>query len=209
MGSMRSAGGGKADLPLRRATPPEWAELVLREPLALLNDHAYLEKKAALNVLDLLNRWPDGADAPEWIATLAGIARDEATHLTAVAGLLRRRGGALDRTHKNPYASDLHKLVRTGRGHEELADRLLISALIEARSCERFGVLARRGGDDDLAGLYRSLWASEFGHYKVFLRMALDVPKAGNVSERWDWMLNREAEIIARQAPGPRIHSGI
>ena len=127
-----------SDLPLLSRTPDSWAGAVIKDLLALLNDHAYLEKKAASNALELLNRWPEPDCPPDWVSTLAAIASDEAAHLSLVVRLLNRRGGRLERTHRNPYANALRALVRKGRGNEELVDRLLISALIEARSCERF-----------------------------------------------------------------------
>src|SRR3954454_14819641 len=131
----------EADLPLRYKTPESWATNVLVEPLMLLNDHAHLEKKAATNALELLNRWPEPNPPENWVAAMTAVARDEVEHLAIVSRLLARRGGKLTKQHGNPYASDLHKLVRKGRGPEELIDRLMISALIEARSCERFKLL--------------------------------------------------------------------
>src|SRR5688500_18998360 len=130
-----------ADLPLRCVTPPAWARQVLREPLALLNDHAHLEKKAATNALELLNRWPEPNPPENWVSAMTAVARDEVEHLAVVSRILARRGGKLTKSHANPYASALHKLVRKGTGPAELVDRLMISALIEARSCERFALL--------------------------------------------------------------------
>src|SRR5688572_24348467 len=115
-----------ADLPLRYATPAAWAAGVLADPLALLNDHAHLEKKAAANALELLNRWPEPNPPENWVAAMTAVARDEVEHLAVVSRLLARRGGRLTRQHANPYASALHKLVRRGRGQEELVDRLMI-----------------------------------------------------------------------------------
>jgi tRNA-(ms[2]io[6]A)-hydroxylase len=162
-----------AKLPLRYTTPPAWAAAVLAEPLALLNDHAHLEKKAATNALELLNRWPEPSPPENWVTAMTAVARDEVDHLAVVTRLLARRGGALTKSHANPYAAELHKLVRKGRGTEELVDRLMISSLIEARSCERFQLLGEAvshahgtaGGDAELGKLYRNLWASEHGHY--------------------------------------------
>src|SRR5436189_1614279 len=151
--------GRDAELPLRYQTPPTWAAGVLARPLELLNDHAHLEKKAAANALELLNRWPEPRPPENWVAAMTAIARDEVEHLAVVSRLLARRGGRLARQHANPYASALHKLVRRGRGTEELVDRLMISALIEARSCERFKLLAEATDDDELKKLYRGLWA--------------------------------------------------
>src|SRR4028118_2189351 len=143
----------EVDLPLKYATPPAWAADALRRPLELLNDHAHLEKKAASNALELLNRWPEPSPPENWVAAMTAIARDEVEHLSVVCRLLARRGGRLTRQHRNPYASDLHKLVRRGQGPGELVDRLMISALIEARSCERFRLLADHcGGDGGDAG---------------------------------------------------------
>ncbi|MCI0420428.1 MAG: tRNA-(ms[2]io[6]A)-hydroxylase [Acidobacteria bacterium] len=197
------------ELPLRYRTPECWAEQVLRHPLALLNDHAYLEKKAASNALELMNRWPEPVCPEGWVATLASIGRDEAAHLHSVTRLLAQRGGKLERLHKNPYAHDLRELVRKGAGACELLDRLLVSALIEARSCERFDVLSRACADLELARFYRSLWASEFGHYTAFLRLAEEIVPEREVEERWGETVEAEARIIASQPAGPRMHSGL
>ena len=143
---------------------------------------------------------------------MTAIARDEVEHLSVVTRLLARRGGRLTRQHANPYASELHKLVRRGAGPEELVDRLMISALIEARSCERFRLLADHlsttGTDRELARLYHGLWASEHGHYLTFIQLAEQILAAPVVELRWSEMLDLEAAIIARQTPGPRMHSG-
>src|SRR3954470_3533729 len=149
------------DLPLRYRTPDAWATAVLSRPLELLNDHAHLEKKAATNALELLNRWPEPNPPENWVAAMTAVARDEVEHLAIVSRLLARRGGRLTRQHSNPYASELHKLVRKGQGPAELIDRLMIFALIEARSCERFNLLASICKDQELARLYQGLWASE------------------------------------------------
>src|SRR5215218_4335559 len=120
-------------LPLRYQTPPEWAAAALRQPLELLNDHAHLEKKAAANALELLNRWPEPSPPENWVAAMTAVARDEVEHLAVVSRLLARRGGRLTKQHSNPYAAGLRRLVRQGKGPAELVDRLMVSALIEAR----------------------------------------------------------------------------
>lgn len=219
--------GSTVPIPLRWATPPHWARQVLREPLTLLNDHAHLEKKATLNALELLHRWPTPKTRPavtlpqgattqvpqdmpsRWVAVLTGIARDEVEHLAIVTRLLARRGGRLSRSHRNPYASALRQLVRRGTGPFELIDRLMVSALIELRSCERFEVLARDGEDSELSKLYRGLSASEEGHYKVFIGLAQDHGQSEEVEVRWDQMLDAEARIMANQKPGYGMHSGV
>ena len=197
-----------AELPLRYVTPAAWAAGVLGRPLELLNDHAHLEKKAATNALELLNRWPEPSPPENWVAAMTAVSRDEVEHLAVVCRLLARRGGRLTKSHANPYASELHKLVRRGKGTEELVDRLMISSLIEARSCERFALLAEACEDRELAKLYQGLWASEHGHYRTFIQLAEEILPAKDVARRWEQMLDEEARIIRTQAAGPRMHSG-
>jgi tRNA-(ms[2]io[6]A)-hydroxylase len=193
-------------LPLHSRTPPEWAHAVLRDPIALLIDHAFLEKKAAANAMELLTRWPN--DFVEgWVETMTAVARDETAHLAQVTRILLARGGRLERIHKNPYANSLRLLVRKGHPGETL-DRLLVSAMIEVRSCERFAVLASEAEDAELAAFYRGLFLSEFGHYKVFLALAKKIARPAMVEARWQEMLAAEARILAGQPAGPRIHSG-
>lgn len=196
-----------SELPLKSSTPPEWGHEVIKDPISLLIDHAFLEKKAANNALELLTRWP-GDWVPGWVETMTSVARDEASHLAQVMRILLRRGGQFERVHRNPYATSLRLLVRKGSAGEAV-DRLLVSALIEARSCERFSRLAAAAADVDveLAGFYRRLHASELGHFTTFLRLARTIAPA--VDSRWEEMLAHEARIIAEQPPGPRIHSGI
>jgi tRNA 2-(methylsulfanyl)-N6-isopentenyladenosine37 hydroxylase len=197
------------DLPLKYLTPISWATAVLHKPLELLNDHAHLEKKAATNALELVNRYPVPTPPENWVAAMTAIARDEVEHLALVCRMLARRGARLTRQHSNPYASALRGLVRMGAGPGELVDRLMISALIEARSCERFKLLAEACTDVELAKLYRGLWASEHGHYRTFIQLAEQVTDAKEVAERWAQMLDAEADIIQNQPPGPRMHSGL
>src|SRR4051812_16483324 len=169
----------EAELPLRYQTPPQWAREVLARRLELLNDHAHLEKKAAANALELLNRWPEPSPPENWVTAMTAVARDEVEHLAVVSRLLARRGGKLTKQHNNPYASSLHKLVRKGLGRGELIDRLMISSLIEARSCERFALLGNACEDAELAKLYKGLWASEHGHYLSFLQLAEEIQPPG------------------------------
>ena len=204
-----------AKLPLRYQTPPARAAAVLADSLPLLNDHAHLEKKAATNALELLNRWPEPSPPENWVTAMTAVARDEVDHLAVVTRLLARRGGRLTKSHANPYAAALHALVRRGRGTDELVDRLMISGLIEARSCERFKLLGDHvspdaaGADAELSKLYRNLWASEHGHYLSFVQLAEQLQPEPQVAQRWDQMLDAEATLIRRQPPGPRMHSGM
>ncbi len=189
-------------------TPKEWAPNVLRDKLALLSDQAYLEKKAANNALEFLNLWPGPNPPARWLFSIASIARDETVHLRGVLGLLEKNGGQLARSHKNPYAADLRGLIRQGKGKQELSDRLLVSALIEARSCERFERLSEASGEDELGKFYGGLVASENGHYRLFMDLAKKIAPPREVDARWEELLGTEAEIIRSQPIGSRIHSG-
>ena len=205
-----STGRVNFELPLLVTTPDRWAEEVLQEPAHLLNDHAHLEKKAAQNALELLHRWPEPCPPENWVVAMTAVAKDEVEHLALVVRLLARRGGTLTKSHRNDYARALRGEIRSG-GEPETIDRLMVSALIEARSCERFEILSRRCPEEALAKVYRALWASEKGHYLSFIDLARQVAaRTGDedeVERRWAEMLDREAEIVVRQRPGPRMHS--
>jgi tRNA-(ms[2]io[6]A)-hydroxylase len=193
-------------LPLASRTPLAWGPQALADPIALLIDHAFLEMKAAQNAMELMTRWPKEW-TPGWVETMTSVARDETAHLSQVSRLLIRRGGRLERGHKSTYAAALRELVRNGRSGETL-DRLCVSALIEARSCERFAVLAATTTDEELAKFYQALFSSEMGHFKVFLKLAHKMAPKPEVETRWDELRHAEARIIAAQPPGSRIHSG-
>ncbi len=202
-----SSQAGVESLPLLSRTPVAWAHAVLADPINLLIDHAILEKKAANNAMDMLTRWP-GEWVPGWVETMTSVARDETAHLSQVVRILAKRGGRLNRTHQNRYAGALRLLVRAGQPFEAI-DRLFVSALIEARSCERFAVLAEAAVDDsELADFYKALFSSELGHYKIFLKLAYKLDERETLDIRWNEMLAAEAAIIEAQPAGPRIHSG-
>ncbi len=194
-------------IPLASRTPLAWGPQALADPIALLVDHAFLEMKAAQNAMELMTRWPNDW-TPGWVETMTSVARDETAHLAQVSRLLIRRGGRLERGHKSTYAAALRKLVRSGKSTETL-DRLCVSALIEARSCERFAILAATTSDDELAKFYQALFSSEMGHYKIFLKLAHKMAARPQVDARWQELLRAEAEIIAGEPPGCRIHSGL
>lgn len=200
-------------LPLKITTPDEWAALALSDPHRLLNDHAHLEKKAAGNALDLLLLWPTADPPRNWTRFLTAVAKDEVGHLATVLRIMERRGYPFSKAHRCQYAAELRALVRKGEGPAEVVDRLLVSALIEARSAERFEILGRMCEDTELKKLYRGLWASEHGHYRVFLETArvagTTSKRRESVDARWERLLEAEAGIIESQPAKPLLHGWV
>ena len=185
-------------------TPPEWVSAVAQDPLALLSDHAHCEMKAASSVQSLIVRNPDRV---ELVRTLVDMAGEELTHFSEVCEVLFARGGALQPTDAGPYAEGLISASTSSR-RDRLLDRLLIAQLIEARSLERFHLLAELLADRSLAELYRGLMASEAGHQALFHRLALLYFPEAQVNEREAELRQIEAQIISALPCEPRMHSG-
>lgn len=200
-------------LELRAPTPETWCAQACQDLPGLLNDHAHLERKAATNALALLNRWPETDTAATggraWVRALAAIAADEARHLVQVLAELERVGGTLSPMHTNTYAGALRAWVRRGDSRGELLDRLLVSGLIEARSCDRFLRLADGAPTPRLRRFYATLARSEAGHHQAFVRIALDVCPEDVVRARAQVLCAAEHDIIHAQPPGSRLHSGV
>jgi len=185
---------------LRSATDRGWTEVAVAGFAATLADHAHCEKKAAASALKLV---ADHFDRPELVRALAKLAQEELQHFLAVLAELGRLGVALPPDAGDPYALALVRLVRGGAG--ALVDRLLVSALIEARSCERLLLLADALPDPRLRELYARLARSEAGHERLFVDLA--VAEAGDGARaRLDALARAEAEIVAGLPLLPRIH---
>lgn len=187
------------------ATPPGWEEVALGNLHATMSDHAHAEKKAALSALSLLNANPE---RDELVYKMGKLAREEIRHLDQVIGHMRRRGWSLLADRADRFAKAL-LAERRGGGPEGLCDRLLIAALIEARSWERLNLLARglcQAGEDVLAVFYGELARSEAGHYRVFLDLADSECPGQDVPGRLAELASFEASIIANLPHEPRIH---
>ena len=162
-------------------TPPEWVARVEEDPVGLLADHAHCELKAASSAQAICIKH---GDLTELVERLAQVAVEELTHFEQVVRALHARGGVLPYTPPNPYAEELYRGAATTR-RELLLDRLVVSGLIEARSLERFHLLAEHLADQDLAGLYRELLPSEASHQGLFFRFARELfPEQGAVASR-------------------------
>jgi tRNA 2-(methylsulfanyl)-N6-isopentenyladenosine37 hydroxylase len=153
---------------LLTATHRDWLPLALSDLDAVLIDHAHCEKKAAANALSLLQAYPEVPGLP---AQMARLAREESAHLARVLEVLELRGLSLTRDKGDPYARALQTWVRKTQPSRRL-DHLLIAAIIEARSCERLGLLAEGLSDPTLRALYSELAQSEDGHQALFFRLA-------------------------------------
>jgi len=197
--------GGPEPLPLALPTPREWAARALERPVALLHDHAHLERKAAVSALYLVAHWPVREGIVE---RMSAVAREELEHLERVHRILRRRGARLGHEHHNEYVRGLQDVVRKGTDRH-LLDRLLVAGLIEARSCERFERLSEAAGGGELGELYASLTASERGHYKVFLNFARREYGAAEADARFAELVALDAELLERLPFAHAMHSGL
>jgi tRNA-(ms[2]io[6]A)-hydroxylase len=191
-------------LSLATRTGPEWADQVVSRIDELLVDHAHCEKKAAGMAVNLVFRYPRHGFLME---PLSRLAREELVHFEQVLALLRARGEAFRPLRPSPYAGRLRRACRT---HEpaRLVDTLLCCALIEARSCERFGLLAERVEEPELAGFYRGLLASEARHHGVYLQLARGVEGGGDVEGRLRELAEHEGRVLSETPALPRMHAG-
>jgi len=192
-------------LRLKLATDPRWAELVASNLEEVLTDHAYCEQKAASTAISLIVKYPELTDL---VRELVNLVREEMEHFQRVHEFIVNRGYKLGRERKDHYVNELAKFVHKGGNNEMLlVDRLLFSAMIEARSCERFRVLSENLEDQELAEFYRELMASEAGHYTFFIGMARKY--AGlkiDVEQRWEEWLSFEGELISSYGKSELIH---
>jgi tRNA-(ms[2]io[6]A)-hydroxylase len=190
-------------LSLASSTPPEWAARVLTDLDALLIDHAHCEKKAAGNAVGLIFRYPQHAFLA---APLSGLAREELVHFEQVLERLAARGLALRPLKASPYMARLRAATRASEP-ARLLDALLCSALIEARSCERFRVLSERAPDASLRDFYAGLVASEARHHGAFLTLASQVAARDAVRARLAELAEHEAQVLAECPAMPRLHA--
>ena len=189
---------------LEYETPPAWVAGVEAEPLALLSDHAHCELRAAASAQAMIVRNPQRT---AFVARMLELAQEELEHFGQVARLLETRGGALDHKCPNPYAEQLLARSAPDRG-DPFLDRLLIAGLIEARSLERFHLLATHLADPELASLYQALVPAEARHHTLFLDCAPEFFGATQTDARWSQLRAREAEVVAGLPFAVRVHSG-
>lgn len=179
--------------PLRYATPAAWTEAVLADFDAFLLDHAAAEKKASGMAISMLSHYPDRT---ELVAAMADLAVEELTHYREVVKWIHQRGQITVADKKDPYVLAFRESIRQGR-EAYLLDRLLTASIIEARGAERFALVAQALEPGPLKKFYQSIARSEERHYELFLDLARLYLADEVIDQRWDELLDIEAQIVA------------
>jgi len=195
----------KTILKLQLPTDPLWVKNVVESNIEeLLTDHAFCEQKAASNAITIIVQNPNLSDLVQEMALLV---QEEMDHFKRVHDIILARGFVLGRERRDNYVNELRKFIIIGGGRtEQLIDRLLFSAMIEARSCERFKVLSENINDTELSAFYHELMVSEAGHYAMFIRLAKKYAGGLDVDKRWKQYLEFEAQVIQNYGKGETIH---
>lgn len=192
-------------LGLKLPTDPRWVDLAAISLEDILTDHAFCEQKAATQCISIIQRYPEKESIVE---ALAPVVTEEWGHFRQVLAEMKKRGYALGRQRKDEYVAGL--LEREPKGisaEEKLLHKLLICALIEARSCERFRLLSEGLEEEGLREFYHKFMVAEAGHYRMFLDLAEEYFGAERTKEGWAWWRKIEAEILAGLTPrGDRMH---
>ena len=191
-------------LGLQFETETSWAEIAQVNLQQILTDHAFLEQKAASNAVSIIINY---SEETELVQAMSDIAIEEMQHFKMVHGMMVKRGMILGREQKNDYAIRLQKFfTKTKDRTNALVQRLLVAALIEARSCERFKVFSENMEDEQLSKFYKNLMISEANHYTLFLGFARKYQDRKIVDEKWEALLRFEAEIMKNRGVLAKIH---
>jgi tRNA-(ms[2]io[6]A)-hydroxylase len=195
----------KAILGLQLPTDPRWINLAEMSLKDVLTDHAYCEQKAATTCISIIQRY---SDKEELVQALAPIVTEEWGHFRLVLAELKKRGWSLGRQRRDEYVNALIQFCQKGGSEEgRFLDQLLMMAMIEARSCERFKRLSEGLSDEYLRKFYRRFMESEAGHYTLFIELAEAYLDKETVRRRWQQWLEYEAEIVKKLEPrGDRMH---
>lgn len=192
-------------LGLKLPTDPRWVNIAEKNIIDILVDHAYCEQKAASSCISLIIQFPD---KDKLVDVLTPVVAEEWSHFERVLEELKKRGHGLGQKRTDEYVIELNKHIRKGGSPaHQLVEKLLINALIEARSCERFRLLSQHISDESLRTFYYELMISEAGHYTNFLNLAMEYLPEPVVRQRWNELLETEAEIMKTLAlRGDRMH---
>lgn len=191
-------------LGLQFETETVWADIAKNNLQQILTDHAFLEQKAASNAVSLIINY---SEETKLVQAMSAIAIEEMQHFKMVHDFMVQRGMVLGREQKNDYAIQLQKFfTKTKDRTESLIQRLLIAALIEARSCERFKVFSENMEDQELSNFYKDLMISEANHYTLFLGFAREYQDRALVDKKWNALLAFEAEMMKNRGTEAKIH---
>jgi tRNA-(ms[2]io[6]A)-hydroxylase len=192
-------------LGLQLPTDPRWVNLAEMRLEDILTDHAYCELKAATACISLIQVYPNKTYMVE---QLTPVVAEEWAHFRMVLKELEKRNLALGFQRKDEYANQLLKYQMKGGSIEDrFVDKLLMSALIEARSCERFRLLSEHIAATELRTFYRNLMVAEAGHYKLFLKIAKKYLDKEEVKKRWKiWLANEKEVMLNLEIRGDRMH---
>lgn len=192
-------------LGLKLETDPRWANIVEKNIEEILTDHAFCEQKAASNAIYIVVNYPEHSDL---VDAMLALAKEELTHFEMVHQRIRERGLVLGRERRDEYANELYAFMRKGHNRKiVLIDRLLFSAMIEARSCERFKILSEEISDAGLKEFYRELMISEATHYTTFIGFARQYgSEVEDVNARWQQWLDFEASVIRKYGKKETMH---
>ena len=191
-------------LGLKLPTDPRWVNIVEKNIDDILTDHAFCEQKAASTAISLIVGFPEYT---ELVSEMTALVREEMGHFKIVHDLIIARGQTLGRDRKDSYVIALLSFFPKGGSRTtQLVHRLLIAALIEARSCERFRLLSEELEDADLREFYKKLMISEAGHYTMFLKFARQYGDRKEVDEKWESLLIFEAQIMKDLGNQQLIH---
>lgn len=191
-------------LRLKLPTDPRWANIAEKNISEILTDHAFCEQKAASTAISFIVTYPE---LPDLVTKMSALAREEMSHFEMVHKRILQRGLELGRERKDEYVARINQFFpKTGDRQERLINRLLIAALIEARSCERFKVLSDNIEDQELADFYRKLMVSEANHYTMFLQLARQYGEKEQVDQKWEALLTFEAEVMKDFGTKEHIH---
>ncbi|MEM0939486.1 MAG: tRNA-(ms[2]io[6]A)-hydroxylase [Bacteroidota bacterium] len=195
----------KTTLGLELPTDPRWANIAEKNIEDILVDHAYCEQKAASSCISLIIQFPE---KEKLVKVLTPVVAEEWGHFEMVIQHLNRRGYGLGKQRKDEYVAQLASILKKGGSREEqLLEKLLRNALIEARSCERFKLLWKNICDEELQKFYYDLMISEAGHYHNFIDLAKEYVHPQKVEIRWKEFLKLEAEIMKKlQMRADRMH---
>ena len=191
-------------LGLKLPTDPRWVNIVEKNIEDILTDHAYCEQKAASTAVSLIVNF---TEYTELVQEMIELVNEEMSHFKMVHDLILEKGWILGRDRKDEYVIQLLKFFPKGGSRTtQLVHRLMYAALIEARSCERFRLLSEELEDKKLAKFYRKLMISEAGHYTMFLKFARKYGDEEDVNNKWQSLLNYEADIIKSLGTKETIH---